>query len=136
MTHSLNLSSDTKNLAVLESFLTDVLRGHSMDEAAYHNAVVVFTEAVNNAMHHGNKRDASKTVEVDGRVEGTMLVLTIKDEGDGFNEAELPDPLHPDNLLREGGRGVFLIKAFSESVEFRNTDSGTVTTIHLKMQSE
>ncbi len=132
MNHTLTIPSDTKKLNQLEPFLAEVFKGHDVTETAYHNAMVVLTEAVNNAINHGNKRDPAKQVYVAAAVIEGKLQLEILDEGSGFDASALPDPLHPDNLLREGGRGVFLIRAFSETVEFENTGSGTRTKISLK----
>ncbi len=136
MEQRLSISSDTKNLSKLEAFLASTVEKQSMDEPCYHNAVVVLTEAVNNAINHGNKRDSAKSVEITVAVENERLKITVKDEGEGFDIDSIPDPLHPDNLLREGGRGIFLIKAFAESVDFQDTGNGTLTSIRMKMRNE
>ncbi len=88
--------------------------------------LVVLTEAVNNAITHGNKRNPAKKVIVTCVRESDALVVTVKDEGNGFNPDAVPDPIHEDNLLRESGRGVFLMRQLMESVSY-NKDGNEVT---------
>ena len=70
-------------------------------------------EAVLNAYEHGNKQDAAKAITL-GRRFGSRFHLTIEDQGAGFDPDALPDPTAPENLLRERGRGVYLIKAATD----------------------
>ena len=107
MVKTLILQSNTKNLRYVEPFLTELVKDHNMDEARYHNAIIALTEGVNNAIVHGNKRDEAKSVTITGEILNGMLALIIEDNGEGFNPDALPDPLAPENLLRDGGRGVF-----------------------------
>lgn len=124
------LSSDTRNLAQVEPFFASIAR-HLLDESRYYNAVIALTEAVNNAIVHGNKKDASKSVYVTVAISDTDIVLTVRDEGEGFDIEALPDPLHPDNLLRDGGRGVFLIRQLVDESTFEQTPDGMVTVMRL-----
>lgn len=124
------LSSDTRNLAQVEPFLASVIR-HLLDENRYYNAVIALTEAVNNAIVHGNKKDMSKAVHITVWVGDTDIILTVRDEGQGFDIHSLPDPLHPDNLLRDGGRGVFLIQQLVDESMFEQTPYGMVTTMRI-----
>jgi serine/threonine-protein kinase RsbW len=124
------LSSDTRNLAQVEPFLASVIR-HLLDENRYYNAVIALTEAVNNAIVHGNKKDMSKSVHIAVCVDDTHIVLTVRDEGQGFDIDTLPDPLHPDNLLRDGGRGVFLIRQLVDESMFEQTPHGMLTTMRI-----
>ncbi len=126
----LTLSSDTHNLSQVEPFLAAAVR-HILDDSKYYNAVIALTEAVNNAIVHGNKRDTSKEVYVSVVVTHTEIVLTVRDQGMGFDLDDLPDPLHPDNLLRDGGRGVFLIRQLVDDSDFERTPEGMQTTMRL-----
>ena len=74
-------------------------------------------EGINNAIIHGNQRDASKAVEVEFLSYEDRLEIRVRDEGRGFDRAKLPDPLDPQNLLRPSGRGVFLIKHYMDTVD-------------------
>lgn len=77
-------------------------------------------EALANAILHGNGGNRRKRVRVEcyQQPDG-VLVLVVRDSGRGFNAAETKDPTHPDNIFRDHGRGIFLIRHFMDDVEFR-----------------
>jgi serine/threonine-protein kinase RsbW len=134
MAHTLILQSNTKNLRYVEPFLTEVVSTHTMDPTRYHNAIIALTEGVNNAIVHGNKRDESKSVTITGQITDGVLVLTIDDCGSGFDPDSLPDPLAPENLLRDGGRGVFLMRSLTDAAEFSMMEGGSRTTLRIRLQ--
>lgn len=136
MMYTLTIQSETKNLKHVEPFLSGIAKQQNIAESVYHNAVVVLTEAVNNAIVHGNRLDSSKIVEISGQVTERRLELKVEDQGEGFEMDALPDPLHPDNLLRESGRGVFLIQALSDSVEYISFKGGTAVKISLNLDKD
>lgn len=86
-------------------------------------------EATVNAVLHGNKYDPAKKVRLAFEHGNRDLVITISDEGVGLNEASLPDPLAPENLLKTSGRGIFLIRSFMDEVRFRRLEPGTELTL-------
>lgn len=88
--------------------------------------LVAVTEAVNNAIIHGNKSNPDKQVTLSVAKNGDDIVISVLDEGTGFNPNAVRDPREPENLLRDGGRGVFLIQSLSKSVEYLNTPSGAL----------
>jgi serine/threonine-protein kinase RsbW len=89
---------------------------------------VAIRESVINAMKHGNRYDAAKQV----RVEFSMtppdtpeqLVITVRDEGEGFDPEELPDPLAPENILKSSGRGIFFMRSFMDDVRIARHPEG------------
>ena len=81
------------------------------------------TEAVNNAIVHGNKENKEKKVELYLKQNKKSISFIIKDEGLGFDESKIPDPTNPKNLNNIKGRGVFLIKNLTDNVTFRNKGS-------------
>ncbi len=89
-------------------------------------------EALVNAIKHGNQLDPDKKVRVGYAVTDDRFDITIADEGPGFNPADVPDPLDEINIERNCGRGVFLIKSFMTTVEYRN---GGSTIIMSKVKS-
>lgn len=106
-----------------------VARMVGFDEDDRHWVGVAIRESVINAIRHGNAGDTAKRVWVDftpldhDPVPG--LAIRVRDEGEGFNPAELPDPLAKENLLRTSGRGIFLIRNFmDELVLERRSDGG------------
>ncbi len=102
-----------------------------MAEEKLHALLVAVTEAVNNGMIHGNKNDASKHVTVTCAMSRKVLTVTITDQGGGFTPEALPNPLHDENLLRAGGRGVFLMKTLMQSVSFNK--KGNKVTMKLRV---
>ena len=75
-------------------------------------------EAINNAIKHGNKLNPKKVVDVTFHVDSSQAVVTITDEGEGFNPHSLPDPTADENLEKPTGRGVMLMRAYMDEVRF------------------
>ena len=82
------------------------------------NLFVALDEAFVNAVKHGNKFDAKKLVRITADVSPEEARFTIEDEGDGFNVAEIPDPLNPENLFKTSGRGVLFIYNIMDEVKY------------------
>jgi len=82
-------------------------------------------EAAVNAVLHGNGYDPDKKVKLDFERTSRDLVITIRDQGKGLDEAKIPDPLAPENLLKSSGRGIFLIRSFMDHVEISASQTGT-----------
>jgi len=93
-------------------------------------------ESVANAVLHGNESDAAKKVGLAVEVRDSQLVISICDEGEGFDPALLPDPRDPMNLLRAGGRGVFLVNACMDQVTMRRLASSGMEVILVKFLSK
>jgi serine/threonine-protein kinase RsbW len=79
---------------------------------------LAFTEALVNAVHHGNQDDPSKLILIEYSIDVRGLQLAIEDEGEGFDFADVEDPTVPTNIHRPGGRGLLLIRSLMEGVEF------------------
>ena len=86
-------------------------------------------EAAVNAVLHGNAYDPDKKVTVGLENTGGKLVITVTDEGLGLKPENIPDPLTPENLLKQSGRGIFLMRAFMDEVRIRNLEPGTEITM-------
>ena len=86
-------------------------------------------EAAVNAVLHGNAYDPGKKVRIAFENTADSLVITIADEGKGLSPDKIPDPLAPENLLKQSGRGIFLIKSFMDEVRFRPLEPGTEITL-------
>jgi serine/threonine-protein kinase RsbW len=86
-------------------------------------------EAVVNALKHGHKGDPSKTVRVVYRVGPARVVVRVRDEGPGFDPAAVPDPLAEENLGRDTGRGLLLMRHYL--TEVRHNARGNAVTLCL-----
>jgi serine/threonine-protein kinase RsbW len=119
----LTISSNINNLSLVEDHIDKICKENSIAEDYYANIIIAVTEAVNNAISHGNKLNQDKKVYVKLALSESELSCEISDEGQGFNVDNLPDPTAPENLEAEHGRGVFLMKALADDVVFDNNGS-------------
>ncbi len=119
----LKLASDPKNVARVESFVEHLVDKYRISPDIYGNILISLTEAVTNAITHGNDNDKTKTVHVRLKKQNNILAFLISDEGRGFDFDNLPDPTAPENLLKLGGRGVFLMRQLSDNVVFYDNGS-------------
>lgn len=115
---SIKVDSTIDNLTRVESFVDEVCLEMNVRDESYGNVLIAVTEAFNNAVQHGNANDVSKSVVVNASSDGVTMQLSITDEGVGFDYDNLPDPTAPENLEKENGRGVFLMKSLADDVEF------------------
>ena len=120
---SLNLNSETKSLLILEKWINKLCETHSISSEKYGNILIAVTEAVNNAIIHGNLNDATKKTVVSYELTSIKLTFSIKDEGVGFDFDNLPDPTDPKNIETPDGRGIFLMRHLSDDVIFHNDGS-------------
>jgi serine/threonine-protein kinase RsbW len=118
-TISIQVPSIMENIRMIESFIDNAKERFHLDDDIYGNIMIAVTEAVNNAIKHGNSSDKSKNVHLSLSLDDSMIKFVIKDEGNGFNYDNLPDPTAPENLEKPGGRGIFLMKHLSDEVDFR-----------------
>ena len=82
-------------------------------------------EGMVNAVLHGNRYDPQKKVFVKLERAPSGLSVTIRDQGEGLDPARIPDPLAPENLLKQSGRGIFLMRSFMDDVRINANSSGT-----------
>jgi serine/threonine-protein kinase RsbW len=122
--YRLSLRSNPGNIQRVEAFLAKVGKAVNLDEIQTHKLMVSLTEAVNNAIIHGNHSDARKRVSVVCEILPGWLVFLIDDQGQGFQPADVKNPLKDENLLRESGRGIFLMRTLMDKVEFEKTPDG------------
>ena len=130
----LNLASDPKNVARVESFVEHLVDKYGISPDVYGNILISLTEAVTNAIIHGNDNDESKTVQVRLKKQKNKLAFLISDEGGGFDFDNLPDPTSPENLTKIGGRGVFLMHQLSDKVDFKDNGSTVEMRFQLNQQ--
>ena len=123
--YKLVLQSNLNSISRIEPYVNQIVSDFGINDEIYGNILIALTEAVNNAILHGNKEDKSKkvTISLVSNHPKKQLVFQISDDGSGFNYSELPDPTAPENILKLGGRGVFLMRQLSDEVEFMDNGS-------------
>ena len=128
----MTLDSNPKNISEVEPYVTKVVKLYEISDELFGNMLITLTEAVSNAIIHGNSEsDAKKVIVTSSRFDNKIL-FKVQDEGDGFNPDVLPDPTSPENILSPGGRGVFLMRQLSDCVTFE--DDGRIVTIEFSLQ--
>jgi serine/threonine-protein kinase RsbW len=132
-TISIQVPSLMENIRMIESFIDNAKERFHLDDDIYGNIMIAVTEAVNNAIKHGNASDKSKNVHLSLSLQDSLIKFVIRDEGPGFNYDNLPDPTAPENLEKPGGRGIFLMKHLSDEVDFK--DMGRTVELSFYMNS-
>lgn len=127
---TISITSEPESINIIENLIEELRTEHNIHEDAFGNILVSVTEAVNNAIQHGNEYNPAKKVTVTYEVEGDNLIFTVQDEGHGFDFYNLPDPTAPENLEKPTGRGVFLMKHLSDQVIF--SDNGRCVEMYFK----
>lgn len=119
------IPSEVCQVHQVEKKLEAFCHHHGMNQNDTENCAIAVTEAVNNAIRHGNKEDASKAVHIEFECSESLITIRITDEGNGFDPENLNDPLHPENLLKENGRGIFIVNQLMDDVQFNFSKTGT-----------
>jgi serine/threonine-protein kinase RsbW len=118
---NLSIPSSTGSIYLVEKFIEDVCDRFNLTNNYFGNISLSLMEAVDNAINHGNRNNVEKAVSIRLDVDPGILKFTVKDEGDGFNNRDIPDPTDPlANGTVKIGRGLFIIKRMSDEVVFNN----------------
>ena len=130
--YTLQLPSKLESITTVENFIDNLSEKYSFSEETYANVLTCLSEAVINAIVHGNKQDENKKVYINLEViQNKRLIFTIADEGDGFDYNNIPDPTAPENLENYSGRGVFIIKKLADQCIFNTL--GNELELHFKI---
>ncbi|HEY7751618.1 MAG TPA: ATP-binding protein [Ignavibacteriaceae bacterium] len=132
--YKLEIESDPNNLITVEEFVNYFARDIGLNNDQVAALLLAVTEATTNAIIHANKCNVNKLVTVDVTVENSTLTVKVIDEGQGFDPAKVPDPTKPENLLKDSGRGVYLMKVYMDDLKYNVTPSGTETILTLKIK--
>ncbi len=123
------MSSTMESVEEAEAAADRLATEAGLDEDQRFPITMAVREAAINAVLHGNEYDPARQIEVSLENTGKDLVITIADQGRGFDPAKLRDPLAAENLLRGTGRGIFLIRSLMDEVHFRQLQPGTELTL-------
>ena len=115
---NLTIPSDPQNVAKVEPFVHEVAERYNLSPDVHGNILISLTEAVTNAILHGNCADLNKCVSISFRRQKDALSIQVSDEGPGFDPTYVPDPTCPEYLERCGGRGLFLMRHLSDECRF------------------
>ena len=131
--YSIKFKSTVEHLEEVEAITSKIAHEVGFNESSSDDLSIVITELFNNAIHHGNKGDLKKNVIIDYSVKANHLVISVQDQGNGFIPNEIRNPLDPENLLAESGRGIYLVKMLMDDTQFDISDKGCKITIKKKI---
>lgn len=130
--YTLQLNSQLSSLNLLETFIDQIRERYQLNDEVYANVMACLNEVCVNAIVHGNKLSETLKVYINLEVfSGKKLVFTVSDEGEGFDYESLPDPTAEENLEKETGRGVFIIRRLADQCIFNN--KGNQVELHFKI---
>ena len=118
MEKMLSIPSKIENLRIVEKAIDEISTDYNLNSEIYGNVLIATIEAANNAILHGNKLDENKNVNILFNVDEKMLKITVKDQGNGFDYENIPDPTSPENIEKINGRGVFLMARLTDNIMF------------------
>jgi len=122
--HQMDIPSKQSQLKKVVDFVEGLAQQVGFSEDAIVDIAISVSEAVNNAILHGNKKDPQKKVHVLAATTPSSFVLRIRDEGCCFTPANVCDPRDPDNLMKCSGRGILIQQALMDEVNFRAAPGG------------
>jgi len=128
------IPTNSRLLKKVSKKLIKLLKKAKIDEEIIFDIHVSLEEALRNAMMHGNKLDIRKKIMVETELEPNVMKVAVEDEGGGFNPLKLPDPTLNENLLKENGRGIYLMKHLMDEVKFENSGRRVVMTKYLDIK--
>ena len=123
-TVELSLDSTLESVDHAEELTVSFAQKAGFDEDDLTKIGMAVRECLVNAVVHGNRYNANKKVGFSVSKHGESLTVRIRDEGEGFDFENLPDPLAPENLLRTSGRGIFLMRSFMDDFQIRRREPG------------
>ncbi|GDX45675.1 hypothetical protein LBMAG24_10020 [Bacteroidota bacterium] len=127
----LKLPSNLRSINVLDSFVQDVVHQYKISQEVHGNMLISLTEAVTNAITHGNHYDENKVVQINLQKKSDTIAIRVSDQGCGFDPANVPDPTCEENICKCGGRGVFLMQRLCDQIQYK--DNGRTVEMHFKI---
>lgn len=127
----LSIKSDKNELIKVQKFLSDIFEKKNLPGQCYNKVLLCISEAVVNSIEHGNKNDLHKEVDIRINCLKGNICIEIHDEGEGFDYNKLEDPTTKNNIKKESGRGIFIIKSLCNELEFK--DQGKIVEIKIDL---
>jgi serine/threonine-protein kinase RsbW len=112
------IPSSLDYLPKVDKYVERKLRKLGVDKDKLADIAISVTEAVTNAVVHGNKNDLKKKVAINLKADSSCVEITIEDEGNGFDPEAVQNPTEEKNILKQVGRGIFILKSLMDKVDF------------------
>jgi serine/threonine-protein kinase RsbW len=114
----MTIASSYNNAREVQRLIREEVEKAGFDDDSQFAIKLALEECLINAIKHGNKLDQTKCVEVEWKITPQTAEIIIEDEGPGFDRDTVPNPTEEDNLEKLTGRGLLLIEAYMDSVEY------------------
>jgi serine/threonine-protein kinase RsbW len=111
----INLTDNPES--AVEHIIVNLCEEMNIKEEQFGNILLAVTEAVSNAVEHGNKNSSDKIVQLSYQTTPEQITFTVSDQGQGFDLEGVPDPTHPGSIDPEAGRGIFVMKHLADKME-------------------
>ncbi len=131
-TISVEIKSIKKNYPLVESLLYKANEEFAMPENEFCNVMIAASEIIMNAMVHGNMESGEKKIRVTVEYDKDVMKIRILDEGNWFMPNDDLNRKLPEDMMKESGRGIFIVKSLVDGVEYRDTGEGTEFTLIVK----
>ncbi len=125
------LTSSYEELERVEDLLNELQQALGFNDDFYARLMLTVSEAATNAVVHGNDLDASKKATILAEASDSTLIISTTDEGNGFDNKDIPNPLDEENLLNTSGRGIFLMREYADEVEYKDDGRKLILTFNL-----
>ena len=132
--YSKEFPSDPELLPEAEEYILNIAREVNLDQDKFNHLTLAFSEAAANSIVHGNKSDKNKIVKITVKVDNDTMTISLKDQGEGFKVEEVPDPTAPENILKDHGRGIHIMKSFLRELKYVFTPEGTETILVVSLR--
>ena len=132
-TYSKTFPSDPDLLPEIEDWIMEIAQEANLNEDKFNHLALSVAEASANSIVHGNKADKNIPVYIKVTYDSEQIEVTFSDRGTGFKIEEVPDPTAPENLLKDNGRGIHIMRSFLDDLRYNFSDNGTEVTLVLKL---
>jgi serine/threonine-protein kinase RsbW len=126
--------SDPDLLPEIEDWIMEIAQEANLNEEKYNHLALSVAEASSNSIVHGNKADKNIPLNIEVTYDSEKIEITFSDKGKGFNIDNVPDPTAPENILKDSGRGIHIMRSFLDDLRYNFSEDGTEVTLVLKLE--
>lgn len=130
------ITSKCENIYKVEKFLNIYFEKSQVPLPICNKIELCIIEAVNNSILYGNKKDPQKIIKITISKNKQKIIITIEDEGKGFDFNSIPDPISPENLMKETGRGLYIITSLTDELFFAKNGAKIIMCFSLTNHKE
>jgi len=130
------IPSNPELIPEIEEYIIDIASKENLDAELLNNLALSVSEAIANSIVHGNQSDPTKKVIIKILINEEFLKISFLDEGKGFDPDSIPDPTEPENIFKDHGRGLYIMRNFLTNLSYNFTESGTETVLTVQLENK